>query len=353
MRRGSLFIVLFVLIAALIIGATTLLRSQPALEITVAVDPLAEAWLREVALAFNQSDPTVGVGRRVRVNIVVKSDTAVLSTPWSPANHPIGWIPAWSSLAAVNRGSTVTSQVAALSLARTPLVLMSFQSREAEIPDLSWTGLQTVSSTSAINLAFSLPTSSVQGLGAVISAVAEFHQTGILSDAMLSNSSMRSWLSPLIDSVPNFNTVGANVAQFVAGPQGGTVDAAIAPESQWLVGLPTLLKPDSAGNPTQIPRFAYPAYLIVFDFPFIVLRDTTTTDEQVSAALAFAAYLSTAEQQTNLDRFGLRPAMSDPPAGSPVFGPAVQYGIAAALPSTQPVQLPGSSSLTGLNQLFR
>ncbi|MBK8134771.1 MAG: substrate-binding domain-containing protein [Chloroflexi bacterium] len=346
MRRGSLFIILFVLIAAMIIGATTLLRSQPALEITVAADPLAEAWLREAALAFNQSGATVGVGRRVRVNISVRSDTAVLQQTWTPNSHPVGWVPAWSSVANISRGSSVSAQVAALSLARTPLVLMSFDSRVAEIPVLSWAGLQTAASTSVINLAFSLPTNSVQGLGAVISAIADFHQTSILSDAQLSNTAMRAWLAPLVESVPNFNTVGSNVAQYVAGPQGGTVDAAIASESQWLLSLSTL-------SLKGVPRFAYPAFPVVFDFPFLILRSTTTTDDEVSAAQAFAAYLSADAQQTRLEQFGLRPALSEPLATSTVFGPALQYGIAAALPAVQPVQLPSSSSLLALNQLFR
>src|SRR5688500_9200444 len=104
MRRGTFVIILFVLVAGAIIAATTLLRSQPALEITIATDPLAREWVQAAALSYNESGATVGVGRRVRVLVTTRSDTEVLQTPWSPntqqspGNHPVGWIPAWSSL---------------------------------------------------------------------------------------------------------------------------------------------------------------------------------------------------------------------------------------------------------------
>jgi hypothetical protein len=348
MRRGTFVIILFVLVAGAIIAATTLLRSQPALEITIATDPLAEQWVRDAALTYNESGATVGVGRRVRVLVVTRSDTQVLQTPWAPNDQPVGWIPAWSSLAAVSRGSTVTTQVVANSLARTPLVWMSYANREADIPDVSWQGIQEVADSEQINLAFSLPPNSVQGLASLISAVADYHQTGILSDSMLSDSAMRGWLMPLIESVPNFNTLGPNVALYVAGPQGGAVDAAIAPESQWLSGT-TLNTLTAKGQ----PRFAYPTFPVVFDFPFITLRDIATTDDEISAAQSFAAYLSSPAQQQNLERFGLRPAQSDPLPTSTVFGPAQQYGIVASLPSAQPVQLPSSSSVLSLLTWFQ
>lgn len=345
MRRGTFVIILFVLVAGAIIAATTVLRSQPALEITIATDPLAEAWVRDAALSFNESGTTVGLGRRVRVLVTTRSDTQVLQAPWVSADQPVGWIPAWSSLAAISRGSTVTTQVIASSLARTPLVWMSYTNRVDDIPDVSWPSIQGVTEKENINLAFSLPPQSVQGLASLISAVADYHQTGILSDSMLSESAMRGWLMPVIKSVPNFNTLGPNVALYVAGPQGGTVDAAIAPESQWLLALNTLA---AKGQ----PRFAYPAFPVVFDFPFMTLRDMLTTDDEISAAQSFAAYLNGQAQQQNLQRFGLRPAQSDPLPTSTVFGPAQQYGIISSLPSVQPVQLPSSSSVLSLLTWF-
>jgi hypothetical protein len=338
MRRGTVFIVLFVLVAGAILAATTLLRGQEALEITVAADPLVVDWVRNAALDFNNSGATVGIGRRVRVVVTTRSDASVLQQPWTAQDAAVGWIPAWSSLAASGRGSIVTAQTIVSSLARTPLVWMSYESRADDIPDVSWQGIQSAADSGNVDLAFSLPPNSVQGLAALISGVAEYHQTSILSDANLSDPGMRAWLTPVIGSVPNFNTLGPNVAQYVAGPQGGTVDAAIAPESQWMTTLDTLTRRGQ-------PRFSYPSALVLFDFPFITLRSSTTTDDELSAAQSFAVFLNAPAQQANLERFGLRPAQSEPLPDSPVFGPAVQYGIAAMLPAVQPVQLPSGSSI--------
>lgn len=338
MRRGTVFIVLFVLVAAAIIAATTLLRGQEALEITVAVDPLADEWVRAAALRYNDSGATVGIGRRVRVLVTTRSDSSVLQQPWSAQDVAVGWIPAWSTLAAAGRGSVVSAQTIVSSLARTPLVWMSYEQRADIIPEVSWQGVQAAANSERVELAFSLPPQSVQGLAALVSGAAEYHQTSILSEANLSDPAMRAWLTPVIESVPNFNTLGANIARYVAGVQGSTVDAAIAPESQWIGALSTLT---SRGQ----PRFGYPSSMVLFDFPFITLRDSTTTDDQLSAAQSFAAFLTSPSQQSSLEEYGLRPAQSDPLPSSVVFGPAQQYGILAELPAVQPVQLPGTSSI--------
>lgn len=350
MRRGTVFIVLFIIVAALIIGASTLLQNQPALEINIAVDPLGEAWLRDAALRFNESGATIGVGRRVRVNIITRSDLNVLNNSgWTAQNKPAGWIPAWSSLSNLSRSPGITADSVVLSLARTPLVWMSPESRADKIPDLSWTGIQSAiadgTSTQLVNLAFSLPSNSAQGLGALISAAAEYHHSGVLDEEMLRNTEMRTWLAPLVQSVPNYTTVGANAAQLMAGAQGSTYDAAIAPESQWLLTLETL-------RTRNTPRFAYPENPVVFDFPFITLRDATTTDEQIAAAQSFAAYLMSPGQQTNLERFGLRPAQNDPQPESALFVAGARYGIQHTLPAVQAVQLPSASALQTLDLWF-
>ncbi len=62
-QRGTIFIVLFLLIAAGIIGASRFLGSQPATEYTLAVDPLAQGWAEAAVSAFNASQPTVNTHR--------------------------------------------------------------------------------------------------------------------------------------------------------------------------------------------------------------------------------------------------------------------------------------------------
>lgn len=342
MRRGTIFIILFVLIAAAIVGASYLLQGQEPVEIVVAVDPLAEAWLRSAALEFNNSSATVGVGRRVRVTINVVSSMQVLDQPWASSNHPDGWIPAWSAIAN-NVRMVVSANTEALSLARTPLIWMRNADGDAEIAELSWDGVQQTASSTRLNVAFSAPSQSVQGFAVLLSGAAEYHDSGVLTDAQLSNAGMREWLELILDSVPSFNTISTDVAQFVAGPQGRIVDVAMGPENQWLMALGTL-------RSRMTPEFAYPVYPIVFDFPYITLTSTQSTAEERSASQAFAAYLLAAAQQGNLERFGLRPAQGDPAESSEAFTAAAQYGIVRQLPTVQAVQVPTGSGMSGLRQ---
>lgn len=347
MRRGTLVILLFVLVAGAIIAASTLLQNQPPIEITVATDPLAETWVRDAASAFNNSGATIGVGRRIRVNVVVQSDSSLLTNPWTTATHPDAWVPAWSAVASIVRSTGVTAQTVSSSLARTPIIWMSYDRHTDDIPDVSWQGIAEAAATNnTINLAFSPPNASVQGLGVLISAAAEYHQTGILTDALLSNAGFRAWLTPVIKSVPNFNSIGGDAARFVAGPQGATFDAAMAPESQWLNALATLRERGT-------PRFGYPSLPVVLDFPFLTLRSTNTTDEKISAAQAFAAYLSGAAQQARLETFGLRPAQGEPSENAALFNAGEQFGILPVLPTVQQVQLPSTSGVAALNQWFQ
>ncbi|MBC6955261.1 MAG: hypothetical protein DWB44_03715 [Chloroflexi bacterium] len=342
MRRGTIFIILFVLIAAALVAATTLLRSQPPVEIDVAVDPLAELWLRAAALEFNTSGVTVGVGRPVRVNVIVAPGMQILNEPWSSSNHPDGWIPAWSGFAAGIR-MAVTANTEALSLARTPLVWMRDASEDSAISALTWDGVQEAAASNRINVAFSSPSLSVQGFAVVVSGAAHFHDSGVLTDTQLNDKAMRDWLKPVIDSVPNFNTIPNDVATYVAGPQGRTVDVAIGPESQWLASLDVLAR-------TYTPEFAYPDYPVMFDFPYITLSSAQTTGDERAASQAFASYLLGDAQQRALDSYGLRPALGEPPETSAKFVAAEPYGIMRQLPGLQAVQIPQSSAISGLRQ---
>ncbi len=342
MRRGTIFIIVFVAIAAALVAATTLLRSQPPVEIDVAVDPLAEPWLRAAALEFNTSSVTVGVGRPVRVNVIAAPGMQILNEPWSSNNPPDGWIPAWSAFAAAIRMS-VSLNTEALSLARTPLIWMRDASDDSPISALSWDGVQEAAASNRINIAFSAPSQSVQGFAVLLSGAAEFHGSAVLTDQQLNDSAMRQWLLPVIECVPNFNTISTDVGQFVAGPRGRNVDVAIGPESQWLTSLSVLAR-------TYTPEFAYPDYPVMFDFPYITLSSAQTTDDERAASQAFAAFLLSDAQQAALETHGLRPASGEPAATSEVFAGAEQYGILRQLPVNQAIQLPQPSAINGLRQ---
>jgi hypothetical protein len=131
-------------------------------------------------------------------------------------------------------------------------------------------------------------------------------------------------------------TVGADPALTMSGTTGSTYAAGMAAENQWLSQLGVL-----AGS---TPRFGYPEWLVVFDFPLYGLESTAQTAEEREAVRLFAEYLQTPDQQNNAMGFGLRPAKSEPPADHPLFSQGAQYGIASALSPMRAVTLPPNRS---------
>src|SRR6187549_534850 len=101
MRRGTVVVIIFLLVAAAIIGASQFLRSQPPLELLVAVSPLAEDWAREAVESFNQGDVLVNGTQRVHFSVQVVEDTQVWReegrVTWTRDSHPDAWLPASSA----------------------------------------------------------------------------------------------------------------------------------------------------------------------------------------------------------------------------------------------------------------
>ncbi|MBZ0286754.1 MAG: hypothetical protein K8I30_04000, partial [Anaerolineae bacterium] len=124
MRRGSIFVILFIVVAAGVIGASQFLRSQPPTEYTIAVDPLAVPWVENAVAGLNATSPVVNGTQRVQFKVTPVDDLELWGGQrlWTTTNHPLAWIPA-SSLSlnfATENGVSVTGVTD--SLARTPLV---------------------------------------------------------------------------------------------------------------------------------------------------------------------------------------------------------------------------------------
>lgn len=315
MRRGTIVLVLFVLIAAGIIGASYLLQSQPTLTFTVAVDPLIEDWAQAAVSAFNATNPVVGAGRRIQFSVNTIDDVRVWSgtSTWTAAAHPNGWLAA-SSLSVDYAGSrNIPLQVVAASVAKTPLIMGAYVSRANVLSDtaLTWDDLAnaaTVENWEAlggqpgwqfVKLAFSLPDQTISGFPVLLSAAANFHQTAQLSSAQLTDPDFRNWFIPIVNSVSNFNSIGQDAAAYTARGT-ASVDVALAPESQWLHNLSGIIRNEDV-------RFSYPAYSFVYDFPLARWDDSTTTDDERLAIDRLSGWLLNPEQQALLPDFGLRP----------------------------------------------
>lgn len=337
MRRGTIFIILLIILGVVAVVALQLLRSQPLLEIAVAVHPLAEDWVRSAADAFNATNPSVNA-RRIQIMVTAVDDLAVWGTtarPWSAQSHPAIWIPASSSSVAYASESGLPFEIVAPSVARTVLVWGAFASRYNALTDdgaasldwaqvaegaaqIRWSDIAPGSGlTGDITLAFNNPARTMSGLAAVLSAAADFGDSPALTAAQVSQNDFRAWFRPVLESVPNFATLGPSPAETLASRSASMGAAALLPESEWLTNLTgALVNPDAV-------QLSYPAYNFVFDFPVARWIDAAAPETN-GAVDQFAAWLTSSAQQTAAQSFGLRP-VSGKPTGAR-FTSAAQYG---------------------------
>ncbi|GAB4531109.1 MAG: hypothetical protein OHK0046_51910 [Anaerolineae bacterium] len=360
MKRGTIFVLLFILIAGGIVGASLFLQNQPPLEITVAVDPLAEEWVRQAADAFNQSEALINNTRRVRVVISETVDDVSVwrqgsTINWTTENHPDAWIP--SSSLSLNY-TTLPFQVVEASIAQTPVIFGGYASRVETLTggaaltwdDIfraaetqSWEALGGEASWRFVNLAFTLPDRTISGLAGIYSAAAAFSDDPTLDGGDV-RGEFQITFAEVIDSVPNFNSIGDDVAAFVArGP--ATADIGIGPESQWLMNLNALTRNEPV-------RFAYPEYPFVFDFPVAIWNGPETTAEERAAVDAFTDWLLRTEEQRRAAAFGLRSISGAPEGQAALFTNAQQYGIDPTPLQGDRIQAPTLNDTRGLLTWF-
>lgn len=362
--RGTIFIVLFILIAAVIIGASRFLGSQPALEFTIAVDPLGQSWLQEAVNGFNNSQPVVNT-RRIIFTVTPIDDLDVWQGQrrWTADSHPDGWLAA-SNLSlqyALANGLPVSG--VAESLARTPLVWGGYISRvdvltskgaraldwELLAPTLGnndrWVDIGGQADWQFVKLGFGQPRNKIGGLAALLTAAASFNQTPDLSQAVLSQQAFRDWLLPVIKAKPSFandGITGDPAAAMTGGPS--RIEIGLFPEAQWLLNLRGM-------NNQEEVRLSYPAYQMMLDFPLAAWNDATpaNADRQTAVGL-LRDWLQGAEQQAKAMDYGLRPATSEPTADSTLFKAGIPSGIELNPDFGQPVVPPALNETSGLIQ---
>ncbi len=359
MKRGTIFIVLFIVVAAAIIGLSQFLNAQPPFELTVAVDPLAQSWLQEAVSALNATSPTVNT-RRVQFKVITIDDLAVWQgeREWTPQQHPAAWVAASRLSVTYATESGLPLETLTGSLARTPLVWGGYVSRErllttdgtlpldwslvaAAAAKESWVQLGGQSSWGFVKLGFGQPSRKIGGLAAMLTAAASFNDSPSLAANSLNQQSFRTWLLPVIKSV-NFNTLGADPAAAMArGPS--VVELGMFPEAQWLLNLNGIRAREDV-------RLSYPAYQFVLDFPLVRWRDTNTSTDQLAAVETLRAWLESPAQQAQLTAYGLRPANAEPTQQDILFSGGAQNGIMLIPNYGQAVQVPLRNDSLGLIQ---
>lgn len=344
-QLGTGVVILFIIISLGIIGAGYLIRNQPIpdatpLELRIAVTPMAHAWMSAMVARFNASDVRLIDNYAVTIvlNPVAVDDMAVWDKQaWNGQNHPDLWL-ASSTISAQYAQSEAKLPFTNLvpSVAESPLIWVAFADVAEAITQngaqaFDWDTVQVAANAQTwanfgarnlrgnVNIAFALPDSTMNGLMVLYSAVSHFNQSGTLTvNAMTAN--LQTWFAPVIQSVPNFNTIGNDVASFMVR-SGATVNIGMMPEALLLNQLEALTRRGAI-------RITYPDYAVVYDFPLVLWNSGDTPDVQRRASRAFADFLLADAQQAELPRYGLR-AVSNPPSDADtLFLAGIPYGIA-------------------------
>lgn len=353
MRRGTIFIFLFILIAAGIIAASRFLASQPADEIRVAVDPLAKAWAEAAIADLNATDPVVST-RQIRFVVVETDDLKVWNGQdrWTNENHPDAWIAASSASVQYALSDGLPLVVETPSLARTPLVWGGYKSRVDALVkggELDWNSLAAVdinenwsafggqSDWGFLKFGLAQPGSKIGGLAALFSAA------GTLGASSVNDQQFRNQLLPVIKAV-NFTTLGADPVATMVGRGTSVVEIGIFPEVQWLNSL-------SDERPGTDPIVLnYPAYQFVLDFPLVRWQNEQTPADRAAAVDMLNKWLLRPDYQAEAKAFGLRPATSEPTPTDDLFRSGVAFGIAYNPDFGQAVPAPSNNDVSGLIQ---
>lgn len=342
--RTTLVLVIFVAIIAGIFGINQFVQSQPPLEITVVVDPLAEDWVTAVAQDYNSNNVIIANSVRVQVNVQVADDLDIWrsNSGWNSQNHPDAWIPS-SSQSLDYMPSSLPFETIHDSLVYTPLVWGGFQNRVDVITEngtrpFDWQAVQAVAETASwsdggfVNMAINWASSSMSGVGALTTASASYGQTDTVTRSILTDANFVTWFAPIRESVLNSERLGGNPAQVMASRGSSAADFALLPESQWLIELDNLIANNRAF------RFSYPTYQYPLDFPIALWDDVQVTANQRTAVQSFANFLANEGQSTALE-YGLRPANSVLDSSADLFAQAEPYGIVLTLPASQSVSV--------------
>ncbi len=325
------------------------------IDITVAASPLVSNWIETAVQSYNGQRRQVN-GRVVEITLSTQDSLPVWNTPgiWTNINHPTAWIP--EATFAVEYVNDVGLQFSVLtpSIASTVMMWGAPTDRaQVLISDygvLNWNAIQqaSVSTWAAIGgqpdwgmffkPGFAQPDRYTSGMAALLVAAAEFQQQAVLDAATLSDPALVAWLKPVVESGPDFASLGAHPAETIAARGTSVADAAFLPESEWLASFSGLQH--KLGALTLV----YPSYQFWFNFPFAVWNGNDVTSQERSAAEDFMNFLLSDDQQRRASGVGLRRA-DGTPAATGLFDRAASAGVSINKPGGEVIEIPSRNDL--------
>lgn len=317
-RRRVLFFVIIGLAVFVTLGAlaaerlniyTLPSRAVAQIPITVAVSPGLVEWAETAARDFQRGNQDAQI-TIVSANGLVAVDTFAR---FAPEERPHAWIAETTFVAAIAQDSGLSFTPEGASLAVSELVWGGFGTRVEALGTLDWQtihGAATAGGWSALNgdanwgffkLTIASPTNSAEGLAALLTAAAAYHDTAQVTRSHVTDPAFLAWLQETVDSVPNFNTLGPNPAEALAtrGPSVG--DVGLLTTVSWSAVADDL-------NKWETFVTSDPQYTMELDYPYLI-RTNLTSDER-AVAERFSDYLARQSEQLNDAGFRTQPSSS-------------------------------------------
>jgi hypothetical protein len=250
--------------------------------LVVVVPPALEDWIHDSSMEFTKFNPLV----TVTVSVMRGAESSTRLTAMT--GLPDIWI-AESDWARIAAGGIPFETAGTVVAQDTFIWAASSGSPQEILSGLNWQSLARIADTDPQFRLAVPPERSIEGMGACLSAAAEFFQQTSLTAAQINDPAFKSWLAGLMDAVPDrsrnpFDQMASRPPQ---------ADAAFLPLS------------DSRRLDSSTFVFQVPAYRAVLNYTFFIRSnwreiEDWEADLQRAAAESFRSYLLSGGMQGKL-----------------------------------------------------
>jgi hypothetical protein len=257
-------------------------QAGKAVTLNVAVPPALEGWIRDASADFAKQNP------RITVNLIVLRGADAGRRLNGLTGVPDVWIGEsdWARVAA----GGIPFATAGTTVAQDPFVWVApAAGRQDVLQGLNWTSLAQIAGRDPQFRLAVPPAGSMEGMGACLSAAANYFQTPSITAGQINDAAFQRQLAGLMDAVPDLSRNPYD--QMATRPP--QADAAFLPLSDGR-------RLDGAQFLTQSPQFS-----AVLNFPYFIRSEWREVADwegalQLQAAETFRTYLLSAAVQGRL-----------------------------------------------------
>ena len=259
-------------------------RQTAAVPLEIVVAPELAEWAESAAETFNR--------RNADAQITVRAASGLSHVESSSGNiqadQPQVWIPEATFIAAYGQENGLPFEAEGQSLISTPLEWGAFGNRATALGEPitwsavhraaqggSWQTLGGDASWGYFKLTIAAPKTGVEGIAALISATASYHNSAQVSRNHVTDPAFQAWLRTIIQTVPSFNTLGPDPAQSLAARGPSLGDIGLLTAASWTRSRGGLEK---WGNFVIQPS----DHTVILDYPYLVRAGLESTEQNVA-----------------------------------------------------------------------